>query len=439
MLRTLSLIVVIVNLLFMGCGAPARQVGTTSSFKSKPAWIDSHPSSSTYFIGVGQALMTTNATEAQKQARRDALSDIAEQIKMTITSDVMSGRKYVTENKKVVEDKRVSQKLIEVFTQAVLQDYEEQATWNGPDGYCYSKVVLEKKKYYDRVNKKINDAIAIAVDAIVASEQGLFDARLRELYKGMIALDDFLGNAMTATISGRDVILNNELPRRLQQLLSTVQINPVLNTLKLAATAPIPDTLGARVFIDGKQDQSIALSWTTSVSGVDAIAMPVRSDGLYPVLIKSLSASAGLVQVTATIDCGQLIYNLLQRGFSLPHSSFTLSRSPPRIYSNEINYFNKKLLEQLTSSAATIAESSIDDADYVLSSQCTLAGEPAQAMGLYRAKVMLSLVLTTAKGISILNVHEEVSAADAQSGSRAQANAEKVALDKAMKRINGAF
>lgn len=438
MRRMVFLVVVFMALIIAGCAAPARQTGTVSS-KSKPAWIGNHPSSSTHFIGVGTAFIQSTSTDAQKQARREALADIAEQIKVTIMSDIMSGRKYVTENNKVVEDSRISKKHIEAFSQAVLEDFEEQATWNGPDGYSYSKVVLEKKKYYDRVNKKINDAISLAADALLASEQGLFDVRLRELYKGLVALDDFLGNAMIATIGDNEVILNNEVPRRLQKLLSSVEITPVVNSVKLAATAPIPDTLGARVLIDGKQDRSVVLSWTTSVSSVDAVTMPIQPDGINPVLIKALSGSAGLVQVTASIDCGQLTYDLLQRRFLLPQGSFTISRAVPRIYCTEGNAFNKQLLERLTSSGAAIAASSIDDADYVQSSQCTPAGEPVQVRGLYRAKARISLVLMTGKGERILDVNEEISAADAQAGARAQANAEKVALERAIKRINGAF
>jgi hypothetical protein len=345
----------------------------------------------------------------------------------------------VTINKKVTTDQSVFQKKVRSLAQAALQDWEIQATWIGPDGFLYCKVVLEKKKYYDRVNKKVNDAIALATDALEASERGPFDSRLRELYKGMIALDDFLGNAMKSTVGGKEVILNNELPRRLQQLLSSVEIRPNINTIALSAAAPVPDSLSALVFVNGNPDSTIALSWSASVSSVETANMPTRSDGLRPVLLKTIPASAGVVQVTATIDCGTLNYDLLQRKFALPSGSFSISRQTPRIFLSGNGSFCKQLLGRLTSGSAAISASSRGEADFILSAQSSSSGDPVQSMGIYRAKVLLALLLTTNKGKRILDVNEEVSAADAQDGSRAQENAQKVALEKAVKLVEGTF
>jgi hypothetical protein len=432
------LIVVTAGTFFYGCVASAPQPGASSA-KNKPLWVSNHPTSPTHFIGVGSSRIQGDPVAAQKAACDAALSDIAQQIEVTIISDIKLNERNVTINNKVAMDQSVFQKNVQSLAQAVLQDWEVQATWSGPDGYLYCKVVLEKKKYYDRVNKKVDDAIAFATDALVASEQGPFDVRLRELYKGLIALDNFLGNAMKATVGGKEVILNNELPRRLQQLLSGVEIRPNINTITLSASAPMPDTLGAVVLVNGKQDPAIALAWSASVSSVEPTGMPVHPDGLHPVLLKTIPASAGVVHVTGTIDCGTLTYDLLQRKFAFPSGSFTISRQIPRIFLAEKVFFGKKLLDRLTSQSAAKAVSSPAEADFILSAWSAPSGEPVQSMGIFRARALLNLVVTTIDGKRILEVNEEVSAADAQAGSRAQANAEKVALEKAVKRVEGAF
>jgi LPP20 lipoprotein len=433
------IIIVFISILFFGCAATGSRQSSVSDSKTKPSWIENHPTSSTHFIGVGSAQIQSDLAQTQEQARMNALKDIAQQIEVTIISDITLNERNVTINNKVTTDQSIFQKKVRSLAQAALQDWEIQATWIGPDGFLYCKVVLEKKKYYDRVNKKVNDAIALATDALEASERGPFDSRLRELYKGLIALDDFLGNAMKSTVGGKEVILNNELPRRLQQLLSSVEIRPNINRIALSAAAPVPDSLGALAFVNGNPDSTIALSWTASVSSVETANMPTRSDGLRPVLLKTIPASAGVVQVTATIDCGTLTYDLLQRKFMLPSGSFSISRQTPRIFLSGNGSFCKQLLGRLTSCSAAISASSRGEADFILSAQSSSSGDPVQSMGIYRAKALLALLLTTNKGKRVLDVNEEVSAADAQDGSRAQENAQKVALEKAVKLVEGAF
>ncbi|MGB7569502.1 MAG: LPP20 family lipoprotein, partial [Chitinivibrionales bacterium] len=216
----IEILFVFIAMLVVGCASTGSQQSTIEHPATRPVWIDNHPTSPTHFIGVGSAQIQSDLAQTQEQARMNALKDIAQQIEVTIISDITLNERNVTINNKVTTDQSIFQKKVRSLAQAALQDWEIQATWIGPDGFLYCKVVLEKKKYYDRVNKKVNDAIALATDALEASERGPFDSRLRELYKGVIALDDFLGNAMKSTVGGKEVILNNELPRRLQQLLS---------------------------------------------------------------------------------------------------------------------------------------------------------------------------------------------------------------------------
>ena len=427
---------VIFCILLASCAAPLKTV--TSSTKPAPSWIEDRPISSTHFVGVGSARRISDLAATQEVARLNALKDISQQIEVSIMADVKMHQSQITVNKSF-SDELVLQKTVRSMTQAVLQDWEVVEGYTAPDGFYWCKIILDKKKYYDRVNKKINEAIDLAVDALAVSQSGSFDIRLRELYKGIIALDEFLGSAMRATVGGKEVILNTELPRRLQALLSGVEIRPNINAINLTAAATVPDTLGAYVFVNGEQNTAVALSWSASAAGVEPAEMPVRPNGLFLVRIKSVPASAGVVRITATINCGSLAYELLQRKFVLPAASFTISRQVPRIFLADKGTFGKQLLDRLTSGSAAKAALSRAEADLILSAQSGPSGDPVQTMGIYKAKALFTLILTDSEGNRILDVSEDVSAADAQSGSRAQANAEKVALEKAIKRMDGAF
>jgi LPP20 lipoprotein len=429
----------ITAMLLLGCASTSRNSIVSADQTASPAWVYNHPTSSTHFIGIGSSRLGGDPVTAQKAACMAALSDIAQQIEVTIISDNKLFERAVTINDKMSINQSVFQKNVQLLARSVLQDWETKATWRDQKGNVYCKVILEKKKYYDRVNKKINDAIEFATDALEASEQGSFDARLRELYRGMIALDDFSGIPLRATVGVKEVVLNSELSRRLQRLLSGVEIHPNIDAVILSAASPVPDTLGVFTTIHGKRDPTVALSWSASTSDVEPTDMPVRADGLHPVSLKSVPSSAGTVRITASLDCGMLTYDLLQRKFMLPSGSFTISRKIPAIFLAENGVFEKKLLDRLTACSAAKAASSQDEADFVLSARSSASGDPVQVMGIYRAKALLNLVFTTVERRRVLDFNEEVSAAGARDCSGAQVNAGKVALEKAVALVKGAY
>jgi hypothetical protein len=421
----------------LGCAAGEKSVRNDSPSK-RPSWIDNHPSSETHFIGVGSCRNTGDAVRTQECARLSALNDISQQIEITVASDISMNRNNVTVNDKVVLDHETFSKKIQTFTQSVLKDWEIAATWNGADGYGYCKVVLDKKKYYDRINRKVNDAVSLACEGLRSSYNGNFYQRVNALYKGLTALDDFPGTVLRASVSGKEVILNTELPRRMQEVLSGMEIHPNVSRIELSALTLIPDTLGASVTFDKKPDFSINIKWSASSQNIDVSDLPERN-GLYPVSIKNIPASAGIVTITATADLGNLGYDILQRKFFIPSGSFIISRAKPRIYLSVDNEFCRKLADRLKTGSCAAIVSRKNEADVLLSAQCTSSGEPVLGMGIYKAKAALTLTLTNKNNERILDVAEDISSADAQSGSKAQQNAEKVAMETAVKRIEGAF
>ena len=435
----LAIFLLVAVVLFTVQCASKSGISTVSSNKTKkPAWVSDHPSSPDFFIGIGSAeIISTSLGDAQEKSRSKALQDIAQQIEVSIISDVSLNESHAVIND-LRQDSTVFRKKVQTMAQAVLQDWEVRYTWQDPTGHYWTQIILDKQKYYSRVNKKVNDAITLAVNALGASQSGSLFSRISELRMGAAALDDFLGSAMKATVGGRELILNTEVPRRLQQLLSGVEIKPNVRELKLKATELVPETLGVYIFINGQKDTVTPVLWSASCNSVSLQNLPARPDGLHPVIIKPVPASAGIVTISAEADLGNLRYELLQQKFALPSGSFVVSRSKPNVMIIG-NDFCKLVEDRLASAGALVSVQNPALADYKLECTFTPDTQSLETMGMFKARGSLAIKLIDSSKTTIMDLTKEIAAMARQSPEQAQCNLKKVAVDEAVKKIEGAF
>lgn len=419
-----------------GCSPPPAQ--TAGEQQAAPGWVRNHPRSESHFVGVGSARIGSNLEEAQKRARDKALYDIAEQIQVKIIGDVKSHESSVVHDG-VMHRTDIWREKVQTMATAVIEEWELKRTWQSPDGYYWTMVVYNKATYYNRLYKKVNDAIALATDALAAARSGSAGSRLTELHRALQALDDFLGVPVKATVGGKDVVLTNEVPRRIAEVFEALELVPTAAKVVLAATAPVPETLGVYVRYRGKTDRSLDVSWSSSDSRVGVNAQPVRDDGLHPVEISSVPASAGMVTVTAQLSLEERGRDFAARGIESPTGAFTVQRATPRVAAARHTEVCRGLLERLASKGAITVAAAADAADYVLDAEIRASGEPVLAMGIFRAKATVSAQLRDSNGTTVLDLYKEVSAGDARSAQQARRNAERLAVEEAVKKVEGAF
>jgi hypothetical protein len=282
----------------------------------------------------------------------------------------------------------------------------------------------------------VNDAIALATDALKASYTGTLQNRIRELRKGQDALQDFLGSTMKTTLNNKEIVLNNELPRRLRQLLSSVEIKPNVQEIILQPKDKVPDTLGVYVVIDGVADSTSHLLWSSSKSAVTVQSLPVRPDGLHPVIIKPVPPSAGMVTITAEIDMGDFRYELLRQKYQIVNGSFVMSRDKPSVKTVPGEFYSLVVQRLQSRGAITIVERG--QYDYQLNCTFLPDSQPGMAMGMFKARGILGVRLFNNE-ILFVAYFQEKAAMSSQSFELALENLRRVTIDEAVKVVESAF
>lgn len=405
---------------------------------STPLWVQNHPISRTHFIGIGSAKIDKDLYAAQKLARNRALQDISEQIQISIVSDVSTYANCKTVNNKLFTNETYKER-IAAFSNAVLTDWEEKNTFQGSNGYFWSKVVLSKKRYYERVNEKITNAIEHTCDIIRNAGQGTAKFRIFELYKGFEIIDEFFGTPLYGRIKGRQVLLNNELERCMAKLLESIEIKPAIQQVRISATESAPQTLGVYVFIEGEIDKSLDISWSASKGNVGLKSYAIRQDGMHPVLITSLPASSGNVTITATPDLKSLAYDLIRRKFTLPAGSFTVNRDRAQVFIDNKNGFCWSLAEKLADRSAISIVYSRKDAEFILTSDFTKGSDATLKKSIYLGDGHLYISLLAKNGNPVFEYNQTIQATDGISSTRALDNTQEYALEVAVKQVERVF
>lgn len=413
-----------------GCSSIIRHTAQSPP----PSWVVHRPHTRSHFTGIGSAEIQTNLYDAQVTARKRALLDIAEQIQISIHTDAHFVHRYGKINGKT-QNNHLYREQIQTFSHAVLSGWEERHTWRSSDGYVWSNVILDKKKYYETVDRKMTDAITQVRDILYHSQQGTALQCITQLHKGLLILDAFSSIPLKATVHGKEVILSQQLHRQLQSTLSQIQIIATDQTFQISATQPLSEIPGVRVYFKGIPDNSLKLAWSASNHKVNINTVSSPHKGIHKPLIRTLPASCGWVNVTAVAEFYSLGYDLIRRKFNIPSVSFAIRRESARVYIGQDNSFCRQLVRLLAAMEAITIVTSAQNADYILSS-CFVGNEQVTLENsIYIAEGKVTVILTKANGKYVINYTKHIRSADGISASRARNNTQKYALSVALKKV----
>jgi hypothetical protein len=182
----------------------------------RPAWVDSRPVTSAYYVGIGIA--PKNRPDFQEAAKQNALNDLASEISVTVEGNSLL---YTLDTRGQFTDSYTS--TVRTRTSQQLEGFELVDSWDsGNELWTYYR--LRKAEHARLQAEKKRAATTQATDlhgrsrsALAAGDlPGAFDLELRAL----IALRDHWGEADRVEVEGRSVVLANELYGGLQQLTS---------------------------------------------------------------------------------------------------------------------------------------------------------------------------------------------------------------------------
>jgi hypothetical protein len=262
------ILTVIMGLLACKSQQPSASGHANLQSNKRPTWVDQRPVNNFNYVGVGRASKITNPVDYLQVAKKEALQDLAGEIKVTVsTNSLLSQYQNNTQfNQQFFSDTRLkSNEFLEGFT--VVDSWE-----NKNEYWIY--YTLNKEEYEARKRRKIqlaaNQALELMQSADALSVQEDFVSIFKLRVKALAILQDYFNEAVEANYKGKDVYLVNEIFTQLQSQLFTIRLEANPKNIDASAGKPFSQTIGAKAFYRNKDSLNIPLLHLPLIASDDA-------------------------------------------------------------------------------------------------------------------------------------------------------------------------
>lgn len=353
----------------------------------KPDWIEKHPISSIYYIGIGVAQKEKDNRDYIQKAKNNALKEIASEITITISSEVIS---RIVEKSGVLEEDFKS--LIRSTTEAQLEGYELIDTWEDENEYwVYYR--LSKSLYEEQKREKINKAISLSLDLFSKAKINLIDRKIEKALlfylQSLNPIADYIGEPLVTNFQDTTIFLENEIYFSLQNILGNSELHPLTKELnvKIGQAVKKPVEVSA-VYFDqnGNEIKINNLPITFSfIRGSGDLMKNTRTDknGIGKCIISKISSPDKFQIVQAELDISSLlpqdstsiIYRDIIKSLPIPNAKIILNVSGLSIFVDaqelnfgkqiDVSYIEPKVKEILSESGFIFVDE-IHDADFML-------------------------------------------------------------------------
>ena len=352
-LRTFILSIALTFIWSCGSSAPKASPDVAIS-GPKPAWLIEHPVNPNYYIGIGSASKNQYGAEAQKSAQDLALADLASQITVKITSDIVT---TLIERGAITEDEYLATARSEAM--ADLEGHELVDTWQ--DGnYQYAYYRLSKAQYAAIQARKRESALAMSTDFLLkaraANDLSNFSESFNATIQAFIPLLPYLNEALKVEFEGQSIILSNEINTQLHSLLSDIELSPNTSNVSAKLGQPLKSKLTITATQgDGKKLRGLPLSaHFVKGSGELVASLNTGSQGVATLQVTNITAALKLQVIQVSVDLEKLlavdISPLLTSIIgSIPQAStrIILDVSNPTIYLESSEVYNGQARKQL--------------------------------------------------------------------------------------------
>ncbi len=214
-------ILIVYILLLAGCASKEKATSVAET-SPPPAWVNSRPISSSYYIGIGLAPKAPG-TNFQRTAKDNALSDLASEIKVNVNTNSLL---HTLEREYKFEQE--FRETIRTSSDLNLEDFEIVDTWEDDRNYwVYYR--MNRAQYAKRIRAKKDAAQSMAIDFLSKAEasyrSGDFTNSADYYLRGLQALEEFWNEENEVTYENQTILLDNALFAGLKNLLSEVRIS----------------------------------------------------------------------------------------------------------------------------------------------------------------------------------------------------------------------
>ncbi len=204
----------------LGC-SNQKKIKETSALEAAPGWVNSKPIAPSYYTGIGVAQKVTG-TNYQQQAKSNALSDMASEIKVNVSSNSLLSS--LEQNNKFSQEFRET---IQLNSSIKLEEFELVDSWEDEKSYwIYYR--MSKAAYIQRRQRQKKEAQDLALNLYAqgetSSSRGNFQEAADHYLRGLQALESFWNESNLITYENREIALDNALYESLYSLLNSNKI-----------------------------------------------------------------------------------------------------------------------------------------------------------------------------------------------------------------------
>ena len=278
---------------------------------TKPDWLLHRPESGDFYIGIGYAEKVALHKDAYSVARENALSDLASEISIFVTSTSL-----VTLSEQSGLSETSLKQEIHSSTRADLEGYEEVGTWNDETTvWVYYR--LSKTRFTELHRSHVRRAISLALGFLESSESELrrdnpVTALSYDLH-ALYSLQRFSADSLDVDFYGKRVNLWNEAYTSLQTILScisfTSRANTITGRLGMGCEQPINITVTCRLPNDIRKPLLKLPITFRFVAGKGLLSYSKVTDenGMSTCNIVKIVSRNGAQQIIAEIDWNSIL------------------------------------------------------------------------------------------------------------------------------------
>lgn len=220
-----------VVLVFFACGG--KEIASTPE-RPQPAWVNSRPINPSYYVGIGSVSKAAEPLDYASVAKKNALSDLASEIKVTVKSESFLNTMQV--NMQVQEEFNSS---IATFTDEEIEGFELIDSWeNGADYFVYYRL---SKAYHEQLRLEKKQAVMSSAydqlsQARVAKTQGDIAGATDLYFRALFEMKEYWSEVNQFNDGGQIIYLDNTIYAELREMINQIELRTSPDVIRLDAS-----------------------------------------------------------------------------------------------------------------------------------------------------------------------------------------------------------
>ncbi|KAB1065184.1 LPP20 family lipoprotein [Salibacter halophilus] len=372
---------------FGGCSSTEKAAKKEEPQNPPPNWVTNRPTSSAHYIGIGISDKKAHPLDYARDAKRNALNELASEIEVNITSKSML---YSTENSRG-EFKDEYKSFIKVSTDRTIEDYEQVDSYETEDKY-YVYYRLSKAKYQSNrkaaIEKAIDASKGFYSTALQERKENNYSASLENALRAVNSIEPFIGEDLITTYDGEQVYWGNHLKTFMSNTLREIKIKANIETTSARWSIPLSeDDVSFTVLTEnGEKLQNIPIEIEYSEGFIRPKLTPTNSNGVAKANLVRIVDQEPNQWLSAKLAIGQIhqnaigqkpdvVFEQLIKSLNIPSVRKKIEVSSPQVYldvniqndqQREFDEMIKKAIRNRLSYREMQEASSKQNADYII-------------------------------------------------------------------------